>query len=102
MLAVVSASSVRSGRTSLIAPTRVVLPDPKPPAMRIFCAMNTGAGASECAEPIQYLPKHVIVRPLAGGSSGDYGNRALPDEIGEQHADHAHRQPEVGSEVGHG
>ena len=31
-----SGSSVRSGLISLTAPTRVVLPTPKPPAMRIL------------------------------------------------------------------
>ena len=31
-----SGSSVRSGLISLIAPTRVVFPTPKPPAMRIL------------------------------------------------------------------
>jgi hypothetical protein len=38
MLASVSASSVRSGRISLTAPTSVVFPTPKPPATRIFSA----------------------------------------------------------------
>ena len=33
-----SCSSVRSGRISLTAPTRVVLPTPKPPATSIFSA----------------------------------------------------------------
>ncbi len=33
-----SSSSVCSGRISLIVPTRVVLPTPKPPAMRILMA----------------------------------------------------------------
>ena len=39
-LAVLSGSSVSSGRTSLIALTSVVLPAPNPPAMRILCAVR--------------------------------------------------------------
>src|ERR1017187_7720863 len=35
-----SGSSVRSGLISLIAPTRVVFPTPKPPAMRILAVVG--------------------------------------------------------------
>ena len=41
----VSTSSVCSGRISLTAPTSVVLPTPKPPAMRIFSASGIVVGA---------------------------------------------------------
>src|SRR5690606_17635791 len=49
----VRASSVRSGRISLTAPTRVVLPTPKPPATRIFsvCRGMSSSGARRAAEP---------------------------------------------------
>ena len=40
-----SSSSVRSGRISLTAPTRVVLPTPKPPATSIFSARAVGVAA---------------------------------------------------------
>src|SRR5579871_746175 len=39
-------SSVCSGRISLTAPTRVVLPTPKPPATRILSARNESSRAS--------------------------------------------------------
>ena len=71
-LAVLSGSSVSSGRTSLIALTSVVFPAPKPPAMRILCAVRAASLAgSECAEAIEYLLEHVVVGALAG--------RQLPD-----------------------
>ena len=100
-LAVVRVSSVRSGRTSLIAPTSVVFPEPNPPAMRILCAVNAAA-LSECAEPIQYLLEHVIAGSLAGRSLSHYGDRSLQDQVGEQYAYHAQGQRGVGGEVGHG
>jgi hypothetical protein len=37
----VSGSSVRNGLISLIAPTKVVFPTPKPPAMRILAVDGT-------------------------------------------------------------
>ncbi len=45
MLAALRSSSVRSGRTSLIAPTSVVLPTPKPPAISNFVVTGATAGA---------------------------------------------------------
>jgi hypothetical protein len=61
-LARVRASSVRSGRTSLIAPTSVVLPAPKPPAIKILNGArgmspepSEDPGPSEGAEPMQDL-----------------------------------------------
>jgi len=44
MLRLVSGSSVRNGLISLMAPTSVVLPTPKPPAMRIFAVDGTWPG----------------------------------------------------------
>ena len=56
MLSAVISSSVRSGSTSLTEPTIVVLPTPKPPAMRILTAIGMACAAvpaarvpSECA-----------------------------------------------------
>ena len=46
-----SGSSVRSGRISLMEPTSVVLPAPKPPAMRILAVVGVtspAAAGSEC------------------------------------------------------
>src|SRR5579875_1176293 len=103
-LAVVRVSSVRSGRTSLIAPTSVVFPEPNPPATRILCAVNAAppSGPSKCAEPIEYLLEHVIAGSLAGRLLSHYGDRSLQDQVGQQHADHAQGQGGLGGEVGHG
>src|SRR6185437_6322262 len=114
MLALVSGSSVRSGRTSLIAPTSVVLPAPNPPATRI---LNRECGAprvsseapsgvpsgvpSEGTEPMQYLLEQVGAGLLVGASLRQHGEPALLGEVGEQQADHAQRQAGVGRDVGH-
>ncbi|MQY32055.1 hypothetical protein NRB56_76720 [Nocardia sp. RB56] len=50
-------SSVRSGATSLIAPTMVVLPTPNPPAIRIFTEAASWvfpAAGSESTNAIEY------------------------------------------------
>src|ERR1700722_6440678 len=95
MLAVVSVSSVRSGRTSLIAPTSVVLPDPNPPATRILCAMKVGAAGalaavmSERAEAIQYLLEHVVAGSLVGRPLPYHRDRSQLGQVGEQYAYHS-------------
>src|SRR5256885_9879374 len=62
-LAVVSVSSVVSGSISLTAPTNVVLPTPKPPAIRIFSCL--GKGASKSAEPGKHCLQDVGVGLVA-------------------------------------
>src|SRR5215469_15050887 len=100
-LALVRASSVCNGRTSLIAPTSVVLPAPNPPATRILNTASGPPAPSEGAEPMQYLPEQLGTGPLIGGLMWQHGDPALNDEIGEQDADHAQRQRGVGRYVGH-
>lgn len=58
-----SSSSVRSGRISLTAPTRVVLPTPNPPATRIFRARAELSAfvSSECSEAIDDFPQDLFV-----------------------------------------
>src|SRR5215469_15454888 len=116
MLAVVRLSSVRSGRTSLIAPTSVVFPDPNPPAIRILCAVRDcglaserggvmperGGVASERTKPIQYLLKHFAVCSLAGRTFPDRRDSTQRDQVGKQHTDHAHGQRGVRGDVGDG
>src|SRR5438477_3123854 len=77
-LARVSASSVCSGRTSLIAPTSVVLPAPKPPATRTLNAARGTSEPSEGAEPIQDLLQHGSTGLFARGPLGEHGDPALP------------------------
>src|SRR5207344_1114624 len=101
-LARVRVSSVCSGRTSLIAPTSVVLPAPKPPAMRTLnAARGTSAGPSEGTEPMQYLLQQGGTGLLAYGPLWDYGDPALHDEVGKQNADDGERQRGGGGHVGH-
>src|SRR6266851_2098067 len=103
MLALVRASSVRSGRTSLIAPTSVVLPAPNPPAMRILNeARGTSAAPLEGAKAMQYLLKQVVARLLADASLRQYDDGALLDEVGEQDADHADGQPSFRGHIDYG
>src|ERR1022692_2730285 len=99
-LALVKASSVRSGRTSLIALTSVVLPAPKPPAIRILTAVSGPTAASEGAEPMQHLLQQIGAGLVTGRSLRQYGDLALGNEVGKQDPDHAERQREVGREVG--
>src|SRR5580700_4401679 len=83
VLTEVSSSSVHSGRTSLIAPTRVVLPAPNPPATTI---LKTASGlplpSSEGTEPIQHLLKQVGAGPFARVLAHDR-EPTLDEEIGE-------------------
>src|SRR5215510_14100418 len=101
-LALVKASSVYSGRTSLIAPTSVVLPAPKPPATRI---LKTASGPppvpSEGTETMQHLPEQLGTGHLTDGLVRHYGDLAPHDEVGKQDADHAKRQRGVRRQVGH-
>src|SRR5215469_7501588 len=102
-LALVRASSVYSGRTSLIALTSVVLPAPNPPATRI---LNTASGPppapSEGTETMQHLPEQLGTGQLTDGLVRQYGDLAPHDEVGKQDAHHTERQRGVGRQVGHG
>src|SRR5882757_131233 len=101
--ALVRASSVRSGRTSLIALTSVVLPTPKPPATRILNVASGPSGpGSESPEPMQHLPQQLGAGLLAGRAARQDLDPALLDEVGEQHPDHADRQSGVGGDISHG
>src|SRR6478609_11804005 len=101
-LARVRASSVCSGRTSLIAPTSVVLPAPKPPATRTLNAARGTSEPSEGAEPMQDLLQQGSTGLLAHRALSKHGDPAFPDEIGDEHADHPQRQRGGGRHVGHG
>src|ERR1700733_13096640 len=101
-LAVLSGSSVSSGRTSLIALTSVVLPAPKPPAMRILCAVSAPSLAgSEGAKAIEYLLKHVVAWAESRRPLPDHGDRTGQDQVAEQHTDHAEGQGGARGDVGH-
>src|SRR5262247_226124 len=91
-----SGSSVRRARISVTAPTRVVLPAPKPPAMRILMATGGSPGprpyASEPAKPISHLSQDSRV-----GQPGRRGRVVHVDQrtdakVGQQDLDHAKGQ----------
>src|ERR1700761_6454023 len=100
-LAALSGSSVSSGRTSLIALTRVVFPAPKPPATRILCAVSGKAGGSEGTEAIEYLLEHVVVGALSGRALPDHADAAEQNQLAQQPPDHADGQRQPGRDVGH-
>src|SRR5215472_2798487 len=97
-----SASSVRSGRTSLTEPTRVVLPTPKPPAMRILIATGTDSRSpvgSELAKGIGHLLQDPqIAEPDRRGRLD--AHEAAFSQVSHENADDAQREVEGGRQVG--
>src|SRR4051794_12736180 len=67
--AAVRTSSVCSGRISETEPTKVVLPAPKPPAMRIFRASGTRTAWLLSARPesMDHRLQHIVARPGGRG-----------------------------------
>src|SRR4051812_32017943 len=58
----VSSSSVRSGLVSETVPTSVVLPAPKPPAIRILIALGSRRPClSKRMEALDHCPVHLLV-----------------------------------------
>src|SRR6059036_1479204 len=95
----VSSSSVRSGLISLTAPTRVVLPTPKPPATRILsvtgstggfprserpkiidlfsCLLGVGRRRSVASAAGGFDDEYVAGADVRGVASGERGDRAV-------------------------
>src|SRR5690606_27330427 len=92
-----STSSVRSGLISLIDPTRVVLPTPNPPAMRILSA----TGSSESTESIDHFLENALTRARSGRGGGRYRDEALVTQVAQQDADDSDWQVELDGHVGH-
>src|SRR5260221_11866866 len=92
-------SSVRSGRISVTELTRVVLPAPKPPAIRIFIATGADgeASRSKSAKAIRHLPQELRVRQPCRHRMM---NRDEPAQshFGEQDPAHAERRIQSGGE----
>src|SRR3954447_11369648 len=90
-------ASVVSGSISETAPTRVVLPTPKPPATTIFADVISRTGESPRSE----LPKstqHPLqqIHPLREGflrSGTVQRQQAVGDHVGHQHTGHPEGQP---------
>src|SRR5690606_40643634 len=91
-LAWVRYSSVRSGATSLTAPTMVVFPTPNPPGTSIFTASGASSPRSEFAKPIPHRHQHRNVGDAArlpGGQPRPRQHLTRLDEITKE--DHSHR-----------
>src|SRR3954468_5027049 len=84
--AALSGSSVCSGRISLTAPTSVVLPAPKPPAMRIFRAMWL-----EGPESIDHFPEDPFVGQVGQGGRAGHPDAAGLQQVRQDDPDHAQR-----------
>src|SRR5215467_8706427 len=100
MLGSLSISSVRSGLISLTEETSVVLPAPKPPAMRILIDTGpaTAASSSESSKGISDILEHLRVgQPVANRRTD--GDQPVFAHVGEQDPDDAEREVEVGSQV---
>src|SRR5262249_5765784 len=91
-----SGSSVRSARISVTAPTRAVLPAPRPPAMRILMATGASSGprprASGPAKPIGRLFQDSRVGQPGRRGWVVHGDQRPGTEVGQQDLDHAQRQ----------
>src|ERR1700733_513568 len=99
----VSGSSVRSGRISLITPTIVVLPTPKPPAMRILAVDGTYPPFTLIVplkrfESIEHHPQQALASRwlFLGGVNPD---QSLADEVTEQNAYHPEGQVDFRGQV---
>src|ERR1044072_834037 len=84
-----SGSSVRSGLISLIAPTRVVFPTPKPPEMRILAVAGTvppSGVPSKRFKSIEHHPQEPLIGYLLSLRGGD-PDHPLAGEVAEQRPD---------------
>jgi hypothetical protein len=95
-LAVVIAASVVRGMISETAPTKVVLPTPKPPAMTIL----TGVGARDslpgeadlyCPESIEHPLEKCKVRAVANAGGAVHGHQPLLGHVTDQDTGDAER-----------
>src|SRR5580700_3460444 len=92
MLGSLSTSSVRNGLISLTALTIVVLPAPKPPAIRIL--IETGVTpAVSCSKPTEGICDILEYSRVSQASPGRLanGNEAAFAHVREQDSDHAKR-----------
>src|SRR6266508_2063061 len=95
-LAVVRAASVVRGMISETAPTKVVLPTPKPPAMTILTGVGARSGAAELdrAESIQHPLEKSEVGAVADLRGAVHLHQALFGHVADQYASHTKRQIE--------
>jgi hypothetical protein len=91
---------VRSGRISLIELTIVVLPAPKPPAIRIL--IEIGDGLLSWSKPAEGISDILENSRVAQATPRWFANsdQAAFTHVRQQYADYAKRQVEIGRQVG--
>src|SRR5215207_9051258 len=103
-LASVMTASVVSGSISETAPTSVVLPTPKPPAMTIFADVvaaleSTQAVGLEVSKSIQHPLHQGEIRSIGWGVALVHPHESLLRHVTHQHPRHAERHPQVGGDL---
>src|SRR5690606_24372151 len=92
---------------SLTAPTRVVLPTPKPPATRIFSATRVMSGSwrtgsSERAKTIDHLTEDSLIRQLRRRNGSADAHQLRIHEVADQDPDYADGQVGLNGELRNG
>src|SRR5689334_380305 len=99
-------ASVVSGSISETAPTSVVLPTPKPPAMTIFAeviSLGCAPARSELAKSTQHPFQQIHpLREALFWSGTVQRQQPVRDHVSDQHPGHAQRQPGERRELGQG
>src|SRR3954471_6811888 len=100
---VITASVVR-GSISETAPTSVVLPTPKPPAMTIFAeviSLGCAPARSELAKSTQHPFQQIHpLREAFLGSGTVQRQQPVGDHVGDEHPGYSQREPAVGRDLG--
>src|SRR3954471_9421987 len=100
---VITASVVR-GSISETAPTSVVLPTPKPPAITIFAeviSLGCAPARSELAKSTQHPFQQIHpLREAFLGSGTVQRQEPVGDQVGDEHASDSQREPAVGRDFG--
>src|SRR6201994_4379852 len=97
-------ASVVSGSISETAPTRVVLPTPKPPATTIFAeviSLGCVPARSELGKSTQHPFQQIHpLRETFLGSGAVQRQQSVGDHVGDEYPGDAQREPEVGRDFG--
>src|ERR1700722_411333 len=98
-----SRSSVRRGLISLMAATMVVLPTPKPPAMRTLTACaspRSGCWARlEFANTVEYRLEKVDVGSVRGRTRWPVDKVTTVDQVADEHLDRSEQQVQMGRDL---